>query len=131
MSTADNRGITFDEFYRIRVLDPERFQQTEQLKEECSAFTDRVSNLSTTVKTLVDAVDQQAERIENEKLRALGKRNQASTEHDSRRRKKKEMDAIISEKKFELERINVEFESLKMVKREQELLIAKLSDSSI
>jgi hypothetical protein len=45
--------------YRIRVLDADKFAQTEKLKDECSAFTDKIQSLSGVVKTLVDAVDQQ------------------------------------------------------------------------
>lgn len=37
---------------------------------------------------------------------------------------------MLAEKQEELERINGEYESLVSVKQEQELLIAKLSDSS-
>jgi len=45
--------------YRIRVLDADKFAQTEKLRDECSAFTDKIQSLSGVVKTLVDAVDQQ------------------------------------------------------------------------
>mmetsp|Transcript_9309 Transcript_9309/g.10763 ORF Transcript_9309/g.10763 Transcript_9309/m.10763 type:complete len:133 (-) Transcript_9309:310-708(-) len=128
---AENRGITFDELFRIRVLDPDKYNQTESLKEECSAFTEKITSLSSLTKTLVDAVDAQAARIETEKLRAVGKRNQASAEAEVRKRKKKEAQALIAEKQEELERMNVQYESLMKVKHEQELLIAKLSDSSM
>jgi len=100
---ADNRGITFDDMYRIRVLDPEKYQQTEHLKDECGAFTQKIQGLTGVVKTLVDAVDSQAEQIENEKLRAVGKRNQASAEADNRKLKIKEMKSMIAEKQEELE----------------------------
>ncbi|KAK3241000.1 hypothetical protein CYMTET_49201 [Cymbomonas tetramitiformis] len=131
MSSVENRGITFDELFRIRVLDPDKYSQTENLKEECSAFTENIQTLSTTVKTLIDAVDGQAERIENEKLRAVGTCNQATSEVEVRKRKKKELQAIVAEKKEEIERLNVQYESLLKVQQEQELLIAKISDSNM
>ena len=47
------------QLYRVRVLDPDRYAQTEQLKDECSSFTDKIQTLNSVVKTLVDAVDAQ------------------------------------------------------------------------
>ena len=41
------------------MLDADKFAQTEKLRDECSAFTDKIQSLSGVVKTLVDAVDQQ------------------------------------------------------------------------
>eukprot|EP00959_Pyramimonas_sp_CCMP1952_P346006 7246587-Pyramimonas_sp.AAC.2 len=63
------------QLYRVRVLDPDRYAQTERLKDECSSFTDKIQTLNSVVKTLVDAVDAQAEKIDDEKLRAVGMRN--------------------------------------------------------
>uniref|UniRef100_A0A6T7WUZ9 Intraflagellar transport protein 20 n=1 Tax=Pyramimonas obovata TaxID=1411642 RepID=A0A6T7WUZ9_9CHLO len=131
MNAAENRGITFDELYRVRVLDPDRYAQTEQLKDECSSFTDKIQTLNSVVKTLVDAVDAQAEKIDDEKLRAVGMRNKAAAEVEVRRRKKKEMKQMMIEKQEELERLNGEYESLVKVKQEQELMIAKLSSSGV
>mmetsp|Transcript_43558 Transcript_43558/g.72578 ORF Transcript_43558/g.72578 Transcript_43558/m.72578 type:complete len:133 (-) Transcript_43558:1580-1978(-) len=129
MNAAENRGITFDELYRIRVLDPDRYSQTEQLKEECGAFTEKIQTLNSVVKTLVDAVDAQSEKINDEKLRAVGMRNKAAAEVEVRRRKKKETKMMMLEKQEELERLNIEHDSLMKVKAEQELVIAKLSNS--
>ena len=47
------------QLYRVRVLDPDRYAQTERLKDECSSFTDKIQTLNSVVKTLVDAVDAQ------------------------------------------------------------------------
>jgi len=127
---AENRGISFDENYRIRVLDADKFAQTEKLRDECSAFTDKIQSLSGVVKTLVDAVDQQSEAIETEKLRAVGKRNLASAENDNRKRRLKEMKAMLAEKQAMLERLNGEYDSLVKVKHEQDVLISKLSDGT-
>lgn len=48
-----------------------------------------------------------------------------------RKRKKKELQAMVAEKKEEIERLNVQYESLLKVQQEQELLIAKISDSNM
>ena len=72
----------------------------------------------------------QAARTEAEKLRAVGKRNQVAAEAEMRKRKKAETAALFAEKQGEIHRLQAEYESLLKVKAEQELLIAKLSDSS-
>ena len=45
-------------------------------QEDCSGFIEKISTLSQTVKSVVEAVDSQAAKTEREKLRAVGKRNQ-------------------------------------------------------
>lgn len=47
-----------------------------------------------------------------------------------RKRKKAETAAMRMEKRAEIDRLQAEYDSLLKVKAEQELLIAKLSDSS-
>ena len=46
--------------YRVRVLDSEKFSKTQQLAEGARDFCDKVSQLNDIVKTVVEAVDQQA-----------------------------------------------------------------------
>mmetsp|Transcript_22247 Transcript_22247/g.55048 ORF Transcript_22247/g.55048 Transcript_22247/m.55048 type:complete len:130 (+) Transcript_22247:213-602(+) len=127
---ADERAITFDEQYRVRVLDAEKYNKTESLAESAKEFCDKVAQLNDIVKSVVEAVDQQAARTESEKLRAVGKRNQVAAEAEMRKRKKAEMQALRMEKQGEIDRLQAEYDSLLKVKAEQELLIAKLSDSS-
>ena len=49
---------------------------------------------------------------------------------EQRRRKKAELASLRLEKQAELDRLQAEYDSLLRVRQEQELLIAKLSDSS-
>ena len=44
----------------MRVLDSEKFSKTQQLAEGARDFCDKVSQLNDIVKTVVEAVDQQA-----------------------------------------------------------------------
>jgi len=127
---ADERAVTFDEAYRVRVLDSEKYNQTQNLADGAKDFCDKVSQLNDIVKSVVEAVDQQAARTESEKLRAVGKRNQVSAEAEMRKRKKAELAALRIEKQAEIDRLQAEYDSLLKVRAEQEMLIAKLSDSS-
>ena len=67
---------------------------TPYVEESASEFCDKVAQLNSIVKSVVDAVDQQAQRTESEKLRAVGKRNQAVAEAEIRKRKKAELQAM-------------------------------------
>lgn len=44
---SEDRGITFDEMYRIRVFDPDKQRQTKELQEACESFTSKISELDT------------------------------------------------------------------------------------
>ena len=70
------------------------------------------------VTTLNEVLEQQAQKIEEAKLKAIGARNKIEGEEDTRRKKEQELKTQINEKKMMLERLNYQYESL--VKVEQE-----------
>eukprot|EP00450_Noctiluca_scintillans_P002683 CAMPEP_0194490376 /NCGR_PEP_ID=MMETSP0253-20130528/9617_1 /TAXON_ID=2966 /ORGANISM="Noctiluca scintillans" /LENGTH=130 /DNA_ID=CAMNT_0039330995 /DNA_START=64 /DNA_END=456 /DNA_ORIENTATION=- len=121
--------ISFDEENRIRVMPKEKYKQTEVLDQQCQAFTDNIKRFEGTVQTLVEILDGEAQKIENEKLRAIGQRNRAEMEQESRRRKEQQMKAMIVEKANELERLKFQLSSLEKAEREQKSLIEKLSNN--
>ena len=57
----------------------------------------------------------------------MGKRNQAAAASERRRRDSAVKSAAARERRRELERLQVEYESLLRVKAEQEALIARMS----
>merc|ERR1712187_70265 len=118
--------ISFDEDNRIRVMPKEKFKQTEQLESQCSAFTEKIHSFGGTVQMLVEVLDGEAQKVEHEKLRAIGQRNRAEMEADSRKRKEQQMQAIIAEKTAEVERLTFQLNSLERAEREQKVLIEKL-----
>lgn len=121
--------ITFDEDNRIRVMPKEKYKTTEELEQQCQAFTERIQQFGGTVQTLVEVLDGEAQKIEYEKLRAIGQRNRAEMEAESRRRKQQQMQAMIAEKTAELERVVFQFNTLERAEREQKTLIEKLSNN--
>ena len=42
---ADHKLITFDDEYRIRVLDAEKYQASKSFRDNCSVFDARVDSL--------------------------------------------------------------------------------------
>jgi len=124
------RGVFFDEEYQIRILEVDKFNLSKGLQDNTNIFITNVQQLTALVEKYLSQIDQQVERIEAEKLRAVGLRNRVAALEEERRRKRKEQERLIGEKQEELERLMTEEQSLIKVKQEQELLISKLSDSS-
>eukprot|EP00180_Rhodochaete_pulchella_P001958 Plantae.Rhodophyta-Rhodochaete_pulchella.ctg29445.p1 GENE.Plantae.Rhodophyta-Rhodochaete_pulchella.ctg29445~~Plantae.Rhodophyta-Rhodochaete_pulchella.ctg29445.p1 ORF type:complete len:129 (+),score=31.55 Plantae.Rhodophyta-Rhodochaete_pulchella.ctg29445:34-420(+) len=125
----DPVNISFDESYRIRVLESGKFDQTRALEENCSTFVQKIEAFNATVHSLVEVLSTQADAIEKEKLRAIGIRNLAEAEPELRERKKKEIRALISEKRAALNRLQRQYDSLVKVEGEQAALIEKLSNN--
>ncbi|KAK9817115.1 hypothetical protein WJX72_009751 [[Myrmecia] bisecta] len=123
-------NISFDENYRIRVLDVDKYNTTKTLQEECGNFSQKIQQLDGMVKTYLEAVDQQAKQIELEKLKAVGLRNAVATLAEDRKRKEKEVERLLADKQQQLERLLAEEQSLLRVKHEQDMLITKVTDSS-
>ncbi len=75
MNEDNGVHISFDDECRIRVLDPEQFKHSEMLEEECRGFVDKMKEFNTSVHSIVEALHENAARIDKEKLRAIGQRN--------------------------------------------------------
>lgn len=86
----------------------------------------KIQELTGVVQNIIETVDLEAGKIEREKLKAVGFRNRLATEAEIVRKLEMEQKAKVSEKQEELERLNVEYESLVKIKNEQELLINRL-----
>jgi hypothetical protein len=52
-------SLTPQQAYRVRVLDSEKYNQTQNLADGAKDFCDKVSQLNDIVKSVVEAVDQQ------------------------------------------------------------------------
>ena len=59
----------------------------------------------------------------------MGERNKWESETENRKRKMMELNNLLNERKAELERHNLELESLERRVQEQKTLISKLSNS--
>ena len=129
MDKTDKISITFDDENRIRVLDADKFRETDSLKNESMEFIKKVISLDEVISSLTETLENFAKKIELEKLRAVGERNKVDTEADNRKKKMMELNNLLNEKKSELERYTIEYESLAKVEAEQRALIDKLSNN--
>ena len=81
------------------------------------------------IKSISEVLEKHSKVIEQEKLNALGKRNQLYEEVESREKRAQELKVLIREKKEELERLKYQSESLLKIEAEQKMTIEKLSNN--
>jgi intraflagellar transport protein 20 len=130
-SMEDRKLITFDDEYRVRVLGADKHAASVSLQQNCAEFDEKAGQLKETAKKYISMLENVAENIEAEKLRAIGLRNrvgalqeqqQASAEEAQQRKleAQKQLDALIREE-----------ESLRLVAEEQEAQISRLKTQSV
>ncbi|KAL2631410.1 hypothetical protein R1flu_016096 [Riccia fluitans] len=123
--------VLFDDSFRLRVLHPDLHANSRAVETTCKNFRSKLQQFHNLVKNLLAHMDEQTQRIETAKLQAIGTRNMVSIEVETRSEKLRDQKNVIANKQEQLERLNAELKSLVMVKQEQEVLIAHLSDSSL
>ncbi|EAR97273.1 intraflagellar transporter-like protein (macronuclear) [Tetrahymena thermophila SB210] len=126
---ADKISITFDEENKIRVLEQDKYKETDQLKNESMEFIKKVLNLDEVIAQIIETLENYAKKIEQQKLRAIGERNKVESEAENRKKKMMDLNNLLNEKKAELERYSTELESIQKVESEQKYLIDKLSNN--
>ncbi|KAE8622655.1 hypothetical protein XENTR_v10005323 [Xenopus tropicalis] len=117
--SLSDAGLHFDELNKLRILDPDVAQQTNELKEECRDFVDKIGHFQKVVGGLIELVDELAKETENEKMKAIGARNLLKSIAKQREAQQQQLYALIAEKKMQLERYRIEYEALCKVEAEQ------------
>ncbi|KAI9011024.1 intraflagellar transport protein 20 [Gaertneriomyces semiglobifer] len=101
---SDRPTVLFDDFSKLRILDPADFEASESLKEECKGFTTRLNNFNEVVQMFLQLMEEKAQQIEKEKLKAIGLRNKYDHEVENRKGKQLQLNSIINERQAELDR---------------------------
>ncbi|CAI5677665.1 unnamed protein product [Oreochromis niloticus] len=96
-------GFYFDELNKLRVLEPDVSQKTSELKEECKEFVDKIGQFQKIVGGLIELVDDLAKEAETEKMKAIGARNLLTSVAKQREAQQQQLQALIAEKKMQLE----------------------------
>ncbi|KAF7700008.1 intraflagellar transport protein 20-like [Silurus meridionalis] len=112
-------GLHFDELNKLRVLDPDVSQKTTELKEECKDFVEKIGQFQKIVGGLIEMVDELAKEAEKEKMKAIGARNLLKSVAKQRDAQQQQLQALIAEKRMQLERYRIEYEALSKVEAEQ------------
>lgn len=99
------------------------------MQEECKEFLSKTKQFNGIVADFITVMESKSKVIEAEKMKAIGLGNRVDHEKEVRKRKQVELQAMINEKKAELERLNTQQESLGRVEAEQKALIEKLTNN--
>ncbi|KAJ1534537.1 Intraflagellar transport protein 20, partial [Cladochytrium tenue] len=79
------------------------------------------------VQVFLGVLGEKAAQIEREKLKAIGMRNHAEREADSRAARLRELQLTIRERQAELQRLTAQHESLQSVLADQRSVIEQMS----
>ncbi|CCI10130.1 hypothetical protein ABG067_000887 [Albugo candida] len=121
--------ISFDDEYRLHALEKDQIAHTHDLELESNQFVTKLDEFHEIIKGVLQVLEAQEQRIEREKLKAIGERNKVDSELENRNRQKAITQLLIKEKQTELERYNLQYESLSKVLEEQQVLMEKLSNN--
>eukprot|EP00310_Coccolithus_braarudii_P017377 CAMPEP_0183342200 /NCGR_PEP_ID=MMETSP0164_2-20130417/8357_1 /TAXON_ID=221442 /ORGANISM="Coccolithus pelagicus ssp braarudi, Strain PLY182g" /LENGTH=137 /DNA_ID=CAMNT_0025512715 /DNA_START=23 /DNA_END=436 /DNA_ORIENTATION=+ len=113
----------------LHLLPPEQMADSTALHEECKEFLGWTKQFNEMVADFITTMESRSKVIETEKLKAIGLGNRVDAEGEVRKRKHLELQAMINEKKAELERLNAQHDSLIRVDAEQKALIEKLTNN--
>ncbi|CAN7988147.1 unnamed protein product [Ixodes pacificus] len=116
-------GLYVDELNKIRIADPNITRQTQELKDDCHKFVDRMVEFQGIVNKSIAVSNKLATLVEQEKLKAIGSRNLLESVAKDREMQQQQLHALVLEKKIELERLKVQLNTLKKEEAEQNELI--------
>ncbi|XP_037512076.1 intraflagellar transport protein 20 homolog A [Rhipicephalus sanguineus] len=123
-------GLYVDELNKIRIADPDATRETQELKDDCHKFIERMTEFQSVVDKYIAISDKLAAEVEHEKLKAIGSRNLLKSVVKDRETQQQQLQALVLEKKIELERLRIQLNALKREEAEQNELIEQFSMQS-
>jgi intraflagellar transport protein 20 len=126
----DRKLISFDDKFRIRVLDADKHFASLTLQESCDSFRAQVEQLKDCSKNYIDKLEEVSKHIEAEKLRAIGLRNKVAALREERR-ESSNIAELKAMRQQELDNLTQEERSLTLVVEEQEAHIARLKGQAV
>lgn len=123
----EEKAVMFDANGALRVYDPELYDQAAKTLATQRDYVEKMDQFKAVITQSMGIVQQLGKAIEREKLRAIGARNIAESETETRKRVIRGAELRVQEQQAELDRANAEYESLKRVEKEQRDVIKRLS----
>eukprot|EP00474_Spongospora_subterranea_P011642 CRZ12100.1 hypothetical protein [Spongospora subterranea] len=124
---APKSVISFDEQNRIRIMNSTQFDQIQRISQESSQFTAKIGSFNGTISEIAQIMQNEGQKIEQQKLLAIGLRNRAESAGDIRRKHEHKLQAMIVHRQAELDRYLVQVASLEKVQQQQRFLLDKLA----
>ncbi|CAH8434959.1 unnamed protein product [Schistosoma haematobium] len=112
-------GLYIDDFYKLRIVDPRVAQETNELKEECEKYLSKMNDFKVIIGELFNLISSVAEKVESQKLKAIGSRNLLTSMEKRRDIQQKHLESQILAKKKGIDRLNIQLQSLQKEEAEQ------------
>ncbi|KAI3387954.1 hypothetical protein SNEBB_004984 [Seison nebaliae] len=112
-------GLYMDEVNKLRLMDPEKATQTNELKEECDNFVSNIDEFQQLVTRFMKQIDDVAKEVNKQKMRATGARNMLRSVEKEKEAKQQELEALLTEKATHLHRLRTQYDSLVKLESEQ------------
>jgi intraflagellar transport protein 20 len=128
--TSDQKLITFDDEFRLRVLETAKYDASTTFRDNCELFDTRVDELQDMADAYAKALQKASKCVEAEKLRAIGIRNRVAALREQRSADESELCKMKAEKQKLLDSLSEEAKSLQLVIDDQGAQIARLQGMS-
>ena len=123
MSPLESAGFHIDEIQKLRIMDPTSISNADKLEKETVEFTETLETFRKMTDNIIDLTDKVAKQVDQEKVTAIGTRNQLKSVAKAREQEQQRLQALIVEKFLELERLKLEHESLSKIESQQQEFI--------
>ncbi|XP_022918193.1 intraflagellar transport protein 20 homolog [Onthophagus taurus] len=120
-------GIYFDEVDKVRILDPNVAKETNDLKDECRAYVEKIDEFQKLSNGFISLVEKLGEEVDKQKINAIGARNVLQTMEKHKETNQQQLQALIGEKSMEFERLKIFLNSLQKTEMEQAEIISRLT----
>lgn len=111
--------LFYDDINKIRVLDPTIAKETEDIKDSCKDFENKVQDYEKIISGLLDLLKDLGENVEAQKMAAIGARNELNSLAKQREAEQAKLQAEITEKTSELEKLDNEYDALQILEATQ------------
>uniref|UniRef100_A0A1B0CJ22 Intraflagellar transport protein 20 n=1 Tax=Lutzomyia longipalpis TaxID=7200 RepID=A0A1B0CJ22_LUTLO len=113
-------GLYIDDLYLLRVIEPEIANETNDLKHDCTTYSDKLQEFQTLIQSFLRVTDEFGAEVEKEKIRTIGIQNLVKNLSKQRESEQQQIQAEIIEKSLELERLKIELQHLQRIESEQQ-----------
>ncbi|KAK4473250.1 hypothetical protein MN116_004421 [Schistosoma mekongi] len=112
-------GLYIDDFYKLRIVDPKIAQETNELREECEKYLTKMADFKVITSEILNLISSVAEKVESQKLKALGSRNLLTSMGQQRQLQQKYLESQILTKKKDIDKLDIQLQSLQKEESEQ------------
>lgn len=112
-------GLYIDDFNKIRIFEPEAEQRTSELQEGCKEFVEKTDEFCQLAGDMLQLTERLGKDVEIQKIKVIGYRNTLRSLAKEKVAHRQQLEALIYEKKNQLERLHLQYDSLTKVEMEQ------------